>query len=265
MNGAQPIGPWELVLASGFLLVAAGLSMALSLGLVRDLLIAAARTYLQLIALGFVLRWVFEVSSPWLVMGMVATMIGVAAQIAVNRVKHRPPGLFLTGLGALLLTGITVTLAVTGLIVRVEPWYLPRYVIPLAGMVVGNAMNGVSVSLDRLFHDLLAREAEIRTLLALGATPWEAVRTSARAALRSGLIPTINSMSAAGIVFIPGMMTGQVLSGTDPGIAAAYQIVVLLMIAAATATASMLAVVIGYRRSFDPDARFTLQPAARST
>ncbi|MDF1553280.1 MAG: iron export ABC transporter permease subunit FetB [Deferrisomatales bacterium] len=256
MTGAQPIGPWELALASSFLLVAAGLSLALSLGLVQDLLVAAGRTYIQLLALGFVLRWVFGVGSPWLVVGILALMIVVATHTALSRVRHRPPGLFLSGLGALLLTGITVTLAVTGLIIRVEPWYLPRYVIPLGGMVIGNAMNGVAVSLERLFHDLSGREAEILALLALGATPWEAVRPSARTAVRSGLIPTINSMSAAGIVFIPGMMTGQVLSGTDPRIAAAYQIVVLLMIAAATAGASILAVVTGYRRVFDDEARF---------
>ncbi len=256
MTGAQPIGPWELALASSFLLVAAGLSLALSLGLVRDLLVAAGRMVLQLLALGFVLRWMFGVATPWLVVGMLMLMIVVATHTALSRVSHRPPGLFLSGLGALLLTGMTVTLAVTGLIIRVEPWYLPRYVIPLGGMVIGNAMNGVAVSLERLFHDLSAREPEILTLLALGATPWEAVRPSAQTAVRSGLIPTINSMSAAGIVFIPGMMTGQVLSGTDPRIAAAYQIVVLLMIAAATAGASILAVVTGYRRVFDGEARF---------
>jgi putative ABC transport system permease protein len=264
VTGAQAIGTWELVLASGFLLVAAGLSLALSLGLVRELLVAAGRTYLQLLALGFVLRWVFGVASPWLVGGILALMIVVATQTALRRVRHRPPKLFLSTLGALVLTGTIITLAVTGLIVRVEPWYLPRYVIPLAGMVIGNAMNGVAVSLERLFHDLAGRRPEILTLLALGATPWEVVRPSARAAVRSGLIPTINSMSAAGIVFIPGMMTGQVLSGTDPRIAAAYQIVVLLMIAAATAGASMLAVVAGYRRVFDVEARFTGgEPAPR--
>ena len=169
MTGVQAIGPWELALASGFLLVAAGLSMLLSLGLVKDLLVAAARTYLQLLALGFVLRWVFSVGSPWLVVGIVMLMIGVAAHTAIGRVKHRPPGLLLGGLGALALTGFTVTLAVTGLIIRVEPWYLPQYVIPVAGMVVGNAMNGVAVSLERLFHDLLARDGEIHALLALGA------------------------------------------------------------------------------------------------
>ncbi|GAB6063143.1 ABC transporter permease [Deferrisoma palaeochoriense] len=255
MTGALPIGPWQLALAAGFLAVAAGLSLALSLGLTRSLLVAAARAYAQLLALGLVLRWVFGVGTPWLVLGILGLMIAVAAQTLTARVQAAPPGLFLRGLGALAVSGFTVTLAVTGLVVRVEPWWDPRYVIPIGGMVVGNSLNGVAVCLDRLFADLRARAREIEALLALGATPWETVLPSARAALRAGLIPTINAMAAAGIVFIPGMMTGQVLSGTDPRTAAAYQIVVLLMIAAATALGSVLALLAGYRSAFDREER----------
>jgi putative ABC transport system permease protein len=258
VTGAQPIGAWELMLASGFLLVAMGLSWALSLGLVRSLAVAAARAYLQLIALGLVLRLVFGASTPWVVVAILTLMMVVGAQTLVSRVKGAPRGLFLRGLGAIVVSGVTVTLAVTGLVVRVEPWYEPRYVIPIAGMVLGNTMNGIAVSLERLFGDLKNRELEIDALLALGARPWEVVHPSARTALRAGLIPTLNSMSAAGVVFIPGMMTGQVLAGTDPGVAAAYQIVVLLMISAATTLGSLLAVIAAYRKAFDREGCFVL-------
>ena len=149
--------------------------------------------------------------------------------------------------------GFAVTFAVTGLVVQVEPWYEARYVIPIAGMVLGNSMNGIALTLERVFADLQAREAEVLSLTALGATPWEAARDSIRAAVRAGLIPTINSMAAVGIVFIPGMMTGQVLAGVDPVDAAGYQIVVMLMVSAATALGSILTVLLSYRKRFSAE------------
>ena len=146
--------------------------------------------------------------------------------------------------------------AVTGLIVQVEPWYEPRYVIPLAGMVLGNSMTGIALALERVFADLDRRSDELLALTALGATPWEAAHQSVRDALRAGLIPTINSMAAAGIVFIPGMMAGQILAGADPLTATGYQIVVMLMVAAATAIGSVTAVLLTYRRRFTPSGAF---------
>ncbi len=150
------------------------------------------------------------------------------------------------------------TLAVTELIIRVHPWYNPQYVLPIAGMVLGNSMTGISLALERLFGDLGRRSDEVRMLLALGASPWEASLPSIRAALTAGLIPTINAMNAVGIVSIPGMMTGQIIAGANPGKAARYQIVVMLMLSAATAIGSMMAVALAYHKSFDREARFVL-------
>ena len=147
-------------------------------------------------------------------------------------------------------TAITVTFAVTALVVRVPVWYEPRYVIPIAGMVIGNSMTGIALALERLFADLESRSGEVLSLTALGASTWESARDSVRSALRAGLIPTINSMAAAGIVFIPGMMTGQILAGADPLEATKYQIVVMLMVSAATAIGSIMAVMLAYRRRF---------------
>ncbi len=101
-------------------------------------------------------------------------------------------------------------------------------------------------------------------MLAMGASPWEASLTSIRTALTAGLIPILNSMSAVGIVFIPGMMTGQVLAGADPQIAARYQIVVMLMLSAATSLGAMISVLLAYRRAFDDEERLILRDKARS-
>jgi len=266
MNGETviQISPWQLGLATGFILIAAGLSVALSLGFCRSLLVATVRTYLQLLALGMALRWIFTIETPLIVLATLILMMVMAAHTVLGRLKHAPSGIFARVFGAVFISGITVTFAVTGLIVGVDPWFKARYVIPIAGMVIGNSMTGLALALERVFSDLSKRHDEIQALLALGATPWEAARPSIRTSLTAGLIPTINAMSAAGIVFIPGMMTGQILAGADPSTAARYQIVVMLMISAATTLGSVIAVTSAYGRAFDGDGRFVLEsPAAQ--
>ncbi|MCE5190901.1 MAG: iron export ABC transporter permease subunit FetB [Actinomycetia bacterium] len=255
-NGVVAIGWPQLLLAAGFMLITGALSLAIGLGLVKDLAVASVRTYVQLLALGVVLRWVFAVRLWWVVVLLLGFMTVVATRIVVKRAPDAPRGLFSPALFSMVVTAITVTFAVTALIVRVPVWYEPRYVIPIAGMVLGNSMTGIALSLERLFSDLDARSGEILALTALGADRWEAARASVRLALRAGLIPTINSMAAAGIVFIPGMMTGQVLAGADPLEATKYQIVVMLMISAATAIGSILAVMLSYRRAFTAEGVF---------
>ena len=251
--GAIAIGWPQLLLATGFVVFVGAISLKLALGFTKDLAIATVRTYLQLIALGFVLRWVFGVQSPWLTVGLLLLMVLMAARIIIKQSPDAPAGIFGSSAVAMALTGFIVTFAVTGLVVQVDPWYEPRYVIPLAGMVIGNSMNGIALALERVFADLDARADEILAISALGASPWEIVYPSARSALRAGLMPTINSMAAAGIVFIPGMMSGQILAGADPVTATGYQIVVMLMVSAATALGSVTAVMLTFRKRFTSD------------
>lgn len=255
-GGVVVIGWPQLLLATGFVIFVGALSLRLSLGFTKDLAIATLRTYVQLAALGFVLRWLFGIDSPWLVVAIVLLMVTAAADAIVRRAPDAPRPIFASAWVSMLLTGFIVTFAVTGVIVQVDPWYRPQYVIPIAGMVLGNSMNGVALALERTFADLDARSGEVLALTALGATPWEAAHPSVRAALRAGLIPTINSMATAGIVFIPGMMAGQILAGADPVIATGYQIVVMLMVAAATALGSVSSVLLTYRRRFTKDGIF---------
>jgi putative ABC transport system permease protein len=255
-GGVVAIGWPQLLLASGFVLVTGAIALWMQLGVTKDLAIATLRTYVQLLLLGLVLRWAFEADRWWWVIGILAIMTVAAARIILKRAPDAPSGLFLAAVTSMAVTGITVTFAVTGLVVGAEPWYSPRYVIPIAGMVLGNSMTGIALSLERVFADLDARAGEIRAMTALGASPWEAAHPSVRTALRAGLIPAINSMAAAGIVFIPGMMTGQILAGADPLEATKYQIVVMLMVAAAEIVGAALAVLMSYRRRFGPDGVF---------
>ncbi|MDP2232315.1 MAG: iron export ABC transporter permease subunit FetB [Actinomycetota bacterium] len=255
-SGVVVIGWPELALATAFVILVGVISIRMSLKLERDLALATFRTYVQLIVLGLVLRWVFAHDTWWLVVGLLGMMTLAAARIVVRRSPDAPSGLMTSSFISMALTGLIVTFSVTGLIVQVDPWYRAQYVIPIAGMVLGNSMNGIAVALERVFADMDSRAEEILALTALGATPYEAAGDSVRKALRAGLIPTINAMAAAGIVFIPGMMTGQILAGVDPLAATGYQIVVMLMVAAATALGSVLAVLLTYRRRFTHDGVF---------
>jgi putative ABC transport system permease protein len=180
-------------------------------------------------------------------------MTAVAALTIAKRTPHAPKGTTGISFLAMLVVGMFITFTVTGVIVQVEPWYLPRYVIPIAGMVLGNSMNGIALALERTFSDMDSRSGEMLALTALGATPWEAASPSIRQAMRAAMIPGINTLSAAGIVFIPGMMAGQLLAGADPLTAAPYQIVVMVMVATADVLGSTLAVLLTYRRRFSAD------------
>ncbi|MDM8557946.1 iron export ABC transporter permease subunit FetB [Candidatus Parabeggiatoa sp. HSG14] len=257
-TGTINIGWLELFLATLFIVGAGVVSIAMSLGLLRSLIIATLRTYLQLIALGFALTWIFRAHSVWIVLGVFLFMMLMTAQILLKRITHKPPNLYLSTFIAVFLSGVVVTFSVTGLIIQVEPWYDPRYVLTIGGMILGNSMNGIALALERLFDDMKKRAAEVNQALAFGGTPWEASLPSIRVALNAGLTPTINSMSAVGLVSIPGMMTGQLLANADPIEAAKYQIVVMLMVSAATALGSMCSVYLVYKRAFDNEWRFTL-------
>ena len=125
-------------------------------------------------------------------------------------------------------------------LVGVEPWWEPRYLIPLLGMVLGNGLTGISLCLDALLESLAERRDRVEMELAHGATRWEAARTPLRDAVRRGMIPIINAMMVVGLVSLPGMMTGQILAGADPLEAVEYQIVVMFMLAAATAVGALI-------------------------
>jgi len=248
---AIPLGALELALAAGLVLIAGLVSIALRLGLERRLAIASIRTVVQLLLIGFILRYVFELENVWLLGVVVAVMLIVAAHAAVQRTEARLAGIFTMSFISLVVSALLTTWMVTRLIIGVEPWYLPQYMIPLLGMVLGNSLTGISLCLDQLLTAVRDRRDEIEMELALGATRWEAARRPLREAVRRGMVPTINSMSVVGIVSLPGMMTGQILAGADPLIAVKYQIVVMFMIAAATALGCIFFTLLLYVRLFN--------------
>ncbi len=250
-GGPIPLGAVELAIASCLVVVAGAVSLGLRLGLERRLALASVRTVVQLLLVGYVLKWVFDHSSPLALFLAMALMLIAASRAAVARPSRTFSGATGRAFGSLVLCGLATTFTVTELVVGVAPWYEPRYVIPLLGMVLGNGLTGISLCLDHMLERLAEQGAVVEMELAHGATRWEAARDVLRDATRRGLIPIVNTMMVVGIVSLPGMMTGQILAGADPLLAVKYQIVVMFMIAAATLLSCIAMVLLVYRRLFN--------------
>jgi putative ABC transport system permease protein len=252
-EGVIPISNLQLALSVILVFIAGSVSAALKLGLLRALVWGTIRTFVQLTLIGYVLTYVFALNNLWLILALVTLMCFIASRNAVRRTPNIPDFPVMLAFLSLLASTYLVGSIVTGLIIAPEPWYSARIVIPIFGMILGNSMNGIALSLDRLYSEARGRSAEIETLLSFGATPWEAIRQCVREAMRAGMMPIINSLMVVGVVSLPGMMTGQILGGADPREAVRYQIVVMLMIAAAVAIGCLLLVGLSYRRLFTAD------------
>jgi putative ABC transport system permease protein len=250
-QGTIPLTPLDLAVATSLVLVAGLLSLALRLGMERKVAVAALRMVVQLLLVGYILEWVFAIESAPALLGVLLVMIVAAGRAAVGRSSRTYPGAGAQAVVTLLLTGCATTFTVTSVIIGVDPWYRPQYVVPLLGMVLGNSLTGISLCLDTLLGSLAEERERVELELSLGATRWEAARAPVADAVRRGMIPILNSMMVAGIVSLPGMMTGQILQGASPLSAVEYQIVVFFMLAASTSIGSILMALLVYRRLFN--------------
>ncbi len=255
-----PLTYSDLLLAATLVLLLAGSSFALSLGISRDLLIGALRTVIQLLLVGLVLKVLFAHASLLWISAMAALMVAVATREVYARQSRPLAGGWGLGVSAvpLFVSSFTLTAIALVVIISPQPWYLPQYAIPLLGMVLGNAMTAVALGLDRLTSSAFQQRGQIEARLALGQTWRQAMSGLQRESARIALVPVINAMAAAGVVSLPGMMTGQILSGTPPMEAVKYQILIMFLIAAATGLAALLAISGAARRLFDERQRLRL-------
>ncbi len=230
----------NLACALGMMAIAIGISSFARLGLAGQLAIATVRTVVQLLGVGYVLYFVFAGNNPWGVLAILAVMLTIATVVAHNRIgKHIPQMLPIVGGAMFVSTAITLCYT-TLLVIHPPTWYDPQYLIPLAGIILGNAMNGAALAGERLTATIKASQLEIETHLCLGATPQQAIAQYRKDAIRAALIPTLNTMMVVGVVTLPGIVTGQLLGGVDPLNASAYQIVIMFMIAFSNTIATVL-------------------------
>ncbi len=249
MNSLVSLDPLDLALGLALMAIAIALAAWQRLGLAGQMAVATVRTIVQLLVAGYLLAFIFALNTPWAVAIALIFMLSVAAIVTHNRIapKHKPllPIIWGSLLASLLLTLSYIIVA----IVRPQIWYSPQYLIPLGGMILGNAMNAAAISGERLASTIDRSAIEIETHLSLGATSQQAVAAYRKDAIRAGLIPLINRMMVVGLVMLPGVLTGQVLSGIDPLDAAFYQILIMFMVAFSELVAVLL-VTHGVSRQF---------------
>lgn len=238
MTSYVPLSATDLAIAALLVFLNGAISFYYGLRLERSLTIASVRMIVQLAAVALILRFIFEQISP-LWTALFAAVMGIAATAEIIMRQDRRfktwKAITLTSSPAFV-SGLLTTL-VALFVIAPQPWYAPRFMLPILGMLVGNALSGVSLVLDAITSAANKERREIEARLALGATRFEAFEDILRRSLRTGLMPILNAMAAAGIVSLPGMMTGQILAGIDPVEAAKYQIMIMFLIAGATVVA----------------------------
>ncbi|MCB2215487.1 ABC transporter permease [Desulfofustis glycolicus] len=251
----------DLALSGGLILLLAVLSFFLNLGLGRRLLISAARMTVQLLLIGMVLQALFASKTPWFIMLISSVMLLAAGHEVRSRLKCKIKGLFGfgVGVGSMFVSSFSVTVLTLIVILQQDPWYDPRYAIPILGMLLGNTMNGVALAADRMTTMFYEQRELIEQRLMLGETWHQAISELRRDCMRTGMIPIINSMAAAGLVSLPGMMTGQILGGSPPVEAVKYQILIMLLIAAGAGFGVVSAILMIERHLFDHRHRLCLE------
>ncbi|HZJ85263.1 MAG TPA: iron export ABC transporter permease subunit FetB [Syntrophomonadaceae bacterium] len=252
-SGYVMISNGQLILSISLVLLAGLVSAFLKLGLLKSLLWGTLRAFIQLTLIGYVLTFVFNLNNIFVVIILLLLMAVIASREASRRIKKAPANPSFIAFIALTLSTFLVGSLVVGIIISPDPWYSPRVVIPIFGLILGNSMNGIALSLDRMYGEVNTNVAEVEQLLCLGASPWEAVQAQVRNAMRAGMTPIINSLMVVGVVSLPGIMTGQILAGMEPQTAVRYQFVILIMVAAAAAIGCLILIGLSYKKMFTDD------------
>lgn len=238
--GVVPIPTPKLLLSMASLIPIIVASRKMGLDLEKEIVISTIRTFVQLSILGSILRPIFMMKNMYLVVGYCLMMIVLAANVACQKTKYVFLGQYYTVLGSILASVAFTSLFAFTTIIRPQPVWNPRYVIPMVGMLLGNSVNGISIAMNNLCAALVEKQREIELYLSFGATSYEAVSRLLREAVRSGATPILNSMAVIGIISIPGMMTGQILGGSPVIDAAKYQMLIMYLIAVSTFGAMMM-------------------------
>lgn len=241
----------QLVAAYALILVVAGLSRWRQVGIERDIFYSSLRAAVQLVAMGYVIQWVFDLRAFHYLLGLLSVMLLISGRISAQRGKGVTHAYWIATAAIAVATvgtlGLLLALGVA------EP--TGRFVIPLGGMILGNAMNITSQTLNRFLAELRARRTEVETLFSLGASRQQAARELLRETVRAAMIAPLDTMKAVGLIHIPGVTAGMILAGTPPIDAVRYQIVIMYMMTSAVTLSSLTATTLCYLQAFTPDHR----------
>ena len=248
MIGAIHVTLGQVASTLALVAVAVAVSVWQRADLERDIGIAVIRSFVQLTAIGYVIELIFDQDNLGFVVALLAVMVLFGALTARSRAR-RVPRAFWPLLIALALAG-TATLGLVLALGVFEPE--ARYLVPVGGMVIGNAMTAAAVALNRLGDDVADSANQIEATLALGATATQAIRPVLRRSLRSGMIPLIDSTKTTGLIFFPGTMVGMLLAGAAPVDAVRLQLILLYALLGSVALGALTAVLLAYRNFFTP-------------
>lgn len=260
MNGAVNLNIWQLVAAYVFVIILILIVRMRGIAREKQILLSTVRMTVQLVLVGYLLVYLFDNINPFFTIGVVIIMEVFAVYNIFKRAKYR--------LSKRLKRAVAISMTIGTLsclfyfllvVVRVNPWYNPRYFIPIAGMIIGNSMTGVSVGVNQLVDGMQTKKHLVESALMLGASPKIAAKDIVNSAFDSAILPTINSMLGMGIVFLPGMMTGQILSGTSPLTAIEYQIAIMLSILGSVALTVVIFVQLGYKSFFNSEDQLIIE------
>ncbi|HET7580255.1 MAG TPA: iron export ABC transporter permease subunit FetB [Bacillales bacterium] len=252
MNEIIQLEIWQLAAAYVFVLLMLAIVKWRKIPREKEILISSIRMTIQLVIVGYILTYIFAHPNVWVSMFVVALMEIFSIYNIYKRVKLDLSGRLKKVIALSMIVGtFTSLLYFDFVVIHFSPWFNPRYFIPIGGMVIGNSMTGITLGVNTLVEGMKSQRKKVETALMLGATPKAACKNIVNHAFDSAILPTINSMVGMGIVFLPGMMTGQILSGTAPLTAIGYQIAIMLGIAGAVSLTVIMFVQLGYKSFFN--------------
>ncbi|MBU4690192.1 iron export ABC transporter permease subunit FetB [Mycoplasma sp. ES3157-GEN-MYC] len=264
MNNVHNISYTRLLFAYLYLVAVITIVLIIKLKRTKDILIAALRMSVQLFIMGYALGYIIDNPNPFITIAVLLVMEFFAIFTIFRRFKGKMSKKLKLIIAIAMMTGsLTAIFYFVLVVVGIPVWFDPQYVIPLAGMLVGNSMTGISLGIKVLVEQMNERREEIEEKLILGATPKTAIKEILLKAFDSAIMPTINSMLGMGIIFLPGMMTGQILSGTNPSNAIMYQIAIMLGILASVSICVMITLEFGYRTYFNKNIQFIQQKSGK--
>ena len=254
--------PWLTRILGALALVGAAVlvSWRQQMGLGKDMLTAVIRAFVQLIAIGYVLKFIFAAQGPYWILLIVAVMVVIAGYTAGRRGRGVPGSHWVATTAISCSAFFTIG---TLLLLKVFP-YQPRYIIPIAGMIVGNAMVVCGLVMSRLRDDLKLQKAQVEAALALGATQRQAVRGQLKRAMAAGMTPIVDNTKTVGLISLPGAMTGMILAGAPALEAVQVQIIVMYMLIGAAAVSGLTTAFLAYRQFFTRAHQLILWEAAAS-
>jgi len=258
MDSVIHIPFWGLLAAASLVAIAAFISFFLKLKLEKDMAIATVRAFIQLMAVGYLLNWIFDLNKWYLVSAWILLAIGIASYNAMRRQTRRFQGLFPRFVASITFASLFSIILGIGLIIRPEPFWNPQYLIPIGGMIVGNSMSAAALAINRLHSEMVNGRGKIEAALSLGASGHIASLPAVRAAVKAGMLHIISSTMVVGLVHLPGMMTGQIVGGVSPSEAVRYQLIIMYILIASTALAALASALLVRNLYFNKRCQLTL-------